>query len=138
MILEKFLGNSSKKVTTVGESGEIPHFCYLGINWKPFLFTKNLLRFLDPWMKIHISINQTYGYSWFISFLKFADFCTHKQCTVYSMCSTFVHYSTHDLNDLSIISLIVVVGTWKVNFSINSSEKATYVRTLYNFLFGLC
>ena len=30
MILEKFLGNSSKKVTTVGESGEIPHFCYLG------------------------------------------------------------------------------------------------------------
>ena len=31
MILEKFLGNSSKKVTTVGESGEIPHFCYLGI-----------------------------------------------------------------------------------------------------------
>ena len=31
MILKKFLGNSSKKVTTVGESGEIPHFCYLGI-----------------------------------------------------------------------------------------------------------
>jgi len=31
MILEKFLGNSSKKVTTVGESGEIPHFCYLGL-----------------------------------------------------------------------------------------------------------
>ena len=30
MILEKFLGNSLKKVTTVGESGEIPHFCYLG------------------------------------------------------------------------------------------------------------
>jgi len=30
MILEKFLGNSSKKVNTVGESGEIPHFCYLG------------------------------------------------------------------------------------------------------------
>ena len=30
MILEKFLGNSSKKVTKVGESGEIPHFCYLG------------------------------------------------------------------------------------------------------------
>ena len=30
MILEKFLRNSSKKVTTVGESGEIPHFCYLG------------------------------------------------------------------------------------------------------------
>ena len=28
-ILEKFLGNSSKKVTTVGESGEITHFCYL-------------------------------------------------------------------------------------------------------------
>ena len=25
-----FLGNSLKKVTTVGESGEIPHFCYLG------------------------------------------------------------------------------------------------------------
>ena len=30
MILKKFLGNSLKKVTTVGESGEIPHFCYLG------------------------------------------------------------------------------------------------------------
>jgi len=30
MILEKFLGNSSKKVTTIGESGEIPHFGYLG------------------------------------------------------------------------------------------------------------
>ena len=30
MILEKFLGNSIKKVTTVRESGEIPHFCYLG------------------------------------------------------------------------------------------------------------
>ena len=30
MILENFLENSSKKVTTVGESGEIPHFCYLG------------------------------------------------------------------------------------------------------------
>ena len=30
MILQKFLGNSSKKVTTVGESGEIPYFCYLG------------------------------------------------------------------------------------------------------------
>ena len=30
MILEKFLGNSLKKVPTVGESGEIPHFCYLG------------------------------------------------------------------------------------------------------------
>ena len=30
MILEKFLGNSSKKVTMVGESGEIPHFCSLG------------------------------------------------------------------------------------------------------------
>ena len=30
MILEKFLGNSTKKVTTFGESGEIPHFCYLG------------------------------------------------------------------------------------------------------------
>ena len=29
MILEKFLGNSSKKVTMVGESGKIPHFCYL-------------------------------------------------------------------------------------------------------------
>ena len=29
-ILEKFLGNSSKKVTTVVESGEITHFCYLG------------------------------------------------------------------------------------------------------------
>ena len=26
----EFLGNSLKKVTTVGESGEIPHFCYLG------------------------------------------------------------------------------------------------------------
>ena len=33
MILEKFLGNSLKKVTTVGESGEIPHFCYLGYFW---------------------------------------------------------------------------------------------------------
>jgi len=32
MILEKFLGNSLKKVTTVGESGEIPHFCYLGLS----------------------------------------------------------------------------------------------------------
>ena len=30
MILEKFLGNSLKKVTTVGKTGEIPHFCYLG------------------------------------------------------------------------------------------------------------
>ena len=30
MILEKFLGNSTKKVTTFGESGKIPHFCYLG------------------------------------------------------------------------------------------------------------
>ena len=30
MILEKFLRNSSKKVITVGESGDIPHFCYLG------------------------------------------------------------------------------------------------------------
>ena len=30
MVLEKFSGNSSKKVTSVGESGEIPHFCYLG------------------------------------------------------------------------------------------------------------
>jgi len=30
MILEKFLGNSLKKVTKVGESGEILHFCYLG------------------------------------------------------------------------------------------------------------
>ena len=30
MILEKFLGNSLKKATTVGESGESPHFCYLG------------------------------------------------------------------------------------------------------------
>ena len=30
MILEKFLGNFLKKVTTVGESGEIPHSCYLG------------------------------------------------------------------------------------------------------------
>ena len=29
MIFDKFLGNSSNKVTTVGESGEIPHFCYL-------------------------------------------------------------------------------------------------------------
>jgi len=30
-ILEKFLRNSSKKkVTTVAESGEITHFCYLG------------------------------------------------------------------------------------------------------------
>ena len=29
MILEKFLGNSSKKVTMIGESGEIPHFCFL-------------------------------------------------------------------------------------------------------------
>ena len=29
MILEKFLGNSSKKVTMIGESGEIPHFCSL-------------------------------------------------------------------------------------------------------------
>ena len=28
--LEKFLGNSLKKVTMVGDSGEIPHFCYLG------------------------------------------------------------------------------------------------------------
>ena len=32
MILEKFLGNSSKKVTTVGESGEIPHFYYSSHN----------------------------------------------------------------------------------------------------------
>jgi len=31
MIPEKFLGNSLKKVTTVEESGEIPHFCYLGM-----------------------------------------------------------------------------------------------------------
>ena len=30
MILEKFLGNSWKEVTTAGESGEIPPFCYLG------------------------------------------------------------------------------------------------------------
>ena len=30
MILEKFLRNSLKKVTTLGESGEIPHFCYFG------------------------------------------------------------------------------------------------------------
>ena len=29
-ILKKFIGNSSKKVTTVGEAGEIIHFCYLG------------------------------------------------------------------------------------------------------------
>jgi len=29
-ILKKFLRNSSKKVNTVGESVEIPHFCY---NW---------------------------------------------------------------------------------------------------------
>jgi len=39
MILEKFLGNSSKKVNTVGESGEIPHFCfYLGY----IVYLKNL------------------------------------------------------------------------------------------------
>ena len=33
MILEKFLGNFSKEVTTAGESWEIPHFCYLGNFW---------------------------------------------------------------------------------------------------------
>ena len=28
-ILKKFIGNSSKKVTTVGEAGEIIHFCHM-------------------------------------------------------------------------------------------------------------
>ena len=35
MILYKFLGNSSKKVTTVCESGEIPHFLLLGKSVNP-------------------------------------------------------------------------------------------------------
>ena len=38
MVLEKFSGNSSKKVTSVGESGEIPHFCYLGTGIQDVLY----------------------------------------------------------------------------------------------------
>jgi len=41
MILEKFLGNSSKKVTTVEESGEVPHFCYLENNAKEIKYKGN-------------------------------------------------------------------------------------------------
>jgi len=47
MILEKFLGNSLKKVTTVGESGEIPHFFYdclkTIIFLKAIVFKKNFI-----------------------------------------------------------------------------------------------
>jgi len=43
MILEKFLRNSSKKFTTVGESGKIPHLYYLGY----FLFSISNLNIMN-------------------------------------------------------------------------------------------
>ena len=44
MILEKFLRNSSKKVTTFRESREIRHFCYLGRVLKvPYRLSENVL-----------------------------------------------------------------------------------------------
>jgi len=50
MVLKKFLGNSSKKVTTVGESGEIPHFCIVRnfLNYSPpcLIYCEN--EFSDP------------------------------------------------------------------------------------------
>ena len=65
-ILEKFLGNSSKKVTTVGESGEITHFCYLGTYKKCASELQKLC--IRPTKSVHPTYNWWYH-------------LTYKKCT---------------------------------------------------------
>ena len=86
-ILEKFLGNSSKKVTTVGESGEITHFCYLGTYKKCASDLQKLC--IQPTKRVH----PTYNWCYHLTYKK----CTSDLQKVYIWPKTIKVYNISDL-----------------------------------------